>query len=372
MNSVKNITLILSSLVFISCRNSSGHTDTEKINSIIKKTAQTKSYDANGSIVKDETLKDDGFYQKGLTPKYTRDDKTQIVTDHVTGLEWEDTLEVASEIKQWLNPEIRHQCSSEMFRYDPQCPKEGCDICFDTSGDTATTYCSSLELNGGGWRLPTAEELFFIVDKSKTNPSINSIFKNTKSNAWYYTSTLPYNYFLPVTVDFNEGYSVIDFPKLSAFKASTRCVRGDNLTSLNREFIRNTQGLVQETKTKLEWQDNYDDNGETIKKANWEDAIGYCEFLELNGTNWRLPNIHELYTILDEKGELHQDFIFREGYAWWSSTTYGGSIGGVLSGDNKGLNTRAWVSYGGKRAFYYSSGASKNREQSVRCVRDTH
>jgi len=370
MNRIKNITLILSSLVFISCVERSSHIDIKKINSIIKKTAQTKSYDANGSIVKDETLQDDGFYQKGLTPKYTRDDKTQIVTDHVTGLEWEDTLSVSSETKTWLNKEITQKCRDGYG--NPMCPEEGCDICFDTSGDTATTYCSSLELNGGGWRLPTAEELFFIVDKSKTNPSINSIFKNINSDKWYYTSTLPYNYFLPVTVDFNEGYSVIDFPKLSAFKASTRCVRGDNPSSLNREFIRNMQGVVREKKTKLEWQDNYDGNGGTVKKTNWEDAIEYCESLELNGTNWRLPNIHELYTLLDEKGELHQDFIFREGYEWWSSTTYGGSVGGVLPSGKQELNTLAWVSWGGKRVPYSSSGASKSRIVSVRCVRDTH
>ncbi len=368
MNSVKNITLILSSLAFISCVDSSGHTDTEKISSIIKKTAQTKSYDTNGSIVKDNTLKDDGYYQKGIEPNYTRDNHTQIVTDHVTGLEWEDTLSVSSETKTWLNKEITQKCRDEYE--NPKCPDEGCDICSDTSGDTAITYCSSLDLDGGGWRLPTAEELFFIVDKSKTSPSINPIFKNINHNRWYYTSTISQNHFLPVTVDFNEGYSVIDFPKLSAFKANVRCVRGDNPNSLNREFTRNIQGLVEEKKTKLEWQDNYDDNGETIKKANWKGAIEYCESLELNGTNWRLPNIHELYTILDEKGDLHQDFIFRGKYTWWSSTTYRGSIGGVLPSDNKGLNTIAWVRWGGKHAPYYSSGESKNREQSVRCVRD--
>jgi hypothetical protein len=368
MNKIKNMTLILSSLVLISCGDSSSHTNTEKISSIIKKTSQTKSYDTDGEIVNDNTLKDDGFYQKGIDPNYTRDDNTQIVTDHVTGLEWEDTLSVSSETKTWLNKEVTQKCRDGYG--NPMCPDEGCDICSDISGDTATTYCSALELSGGGWRLPTAEELFFIVDKSKTKPSINSIFKNTNSNAWYYTSTFSQNYFLPLTVDFNEGYSVIDFPKLSPFRASTRCVRGDNPSSLNREFIRNSQGLVQETKTKLEWQDNYDDNGETIKKANWKDAIEYCEFLELNGTNWRLPNIHELYTILDEKGELHQDFIFRDDYAWWSSTTYGGNMGGVFLIDNAGLNTIAWVGHGGKRVPYYSSGASKNREQSVRCVRD--
>lgn len=46
----------------------------------LKKTGQTVSYYAN----------DDGDYQKGITPSYSRDDAKEVVTDNVTGLMWQD------------------------------------------------------------------------------------------------------------------------------------------------------------------------------------------------------------------------------------------------------------------------------------------
>jgi len=62
----------------------------------VKKTGQTKSYDTDGNEVTDGSIKDDGYYQKGVTPSYTRDDTTEIVTDHITGLQWQDNNDTSS------------------------------------------------------------------------------------------------------------------------------------------------------------------------------------------------------------------------------------------------------------------------------------
>ena len=51
-----------------------------------KKTGQVVSYDKDGDI--NDSIKDDGYYQSGVTPRYSRDDTTEIVTDYVTGLQW--------------------------------------------------------------------------------------------------------------------------------------------------------------------------------------------------------------------------------------------------------------------------------------------
>src|SRR5205823_1770356 len=54
----------------------------------------------------------------------------------------------------------------------------------------ATAYCSSLSLNGAGWRVPTIGELQTIVDES-TNPSIDgATFPMTPSEYFWSSSVV--------------------------------------------------------------------------------------------------------------------------------------------------------------------------------------
>ena len=48
-------------------------------------------------------------------------------------------------------------------------------------------------------------------------------------------------------------------------------------------FTRNIGGVVTDSRTNLEWQDDYSDNGNSIKRATWQSAIDYCENLNLDG-----------------------------------------------------------------------------------------
>jgi hypothetical protein len=139
---------------------------------ILKKTGQTKSYAEDGTEVLDNTLKDDGFYQKGADTNYTRDDNNETVTDHLTGLMWQDDPAVASVTKQWVT----------QANYDAQDYN-------NTVGDTATTYCNELVMGGfEDWRLPTVVELQGIVNDERVDPSIDEVFVNS-SNSYYWSST---------------------------------------------------------------------------------------------------------------------------------------------------------------------------------------
>jgi len=64
-------------------------------------------------------------------------------------------------------------------------------------------------------------------------------------------------------------------------------------------FVRDdAKEVVIDTAMNLVWQDNSDTK--TIKKS-WEEAIDYCESLSLGGyDNWYLPNINQLYSIVDK------------------------------------------------------------------------
>ena len=139
----------------------------------VKKTGQTKSYDTLGIEVTDRSLKDDGYYQKGVAPNYTRDDTTQIVTDHTTGLMWQDDTDAKTIMKPWVT-----QANYNAGNYS------------DTSGDTVTTYCANLTLGGySDWRLPTSKELESIVDYGKFFSAMDTTFTNVSPNNLDYRRT---------------------------------------------------------------------------------------------------------------------------------------------------------------------------------------
>jgi len=114
--------------------------------SLLKKTGQTTSYYAG----------DDGYYQTGVTPSYTRDDSKEIVTDNITGLMWQDNSEAKTLLLTWQG---------------------------------AMDYCDGLTLGEyNDWRLPAVEELESIVDYGRSYLVINQAFVNVEDH-WYWSST---------------------------------------------------------------------------------------------------------------------------------------------------------------------------------------
>jgi hypothetical protein len=147
--------------------------------SLLKKTGQTQSYKTY----------DDGYYQAGKTISYTR--SNDIVTDNVTGLMWQDDSNVKNNRKTW---------------------------------NDAKSYCSNLTLGGySDWELPTVKELIFIVDNSKSNPSINSLFQNISSSYYWSSSSFASTSSFAWTVYFSNG-DLGNYDNTSSLYM--RCVRG--------------------------------------------------------------------------------------------------------------------------------------------------
>ena len=177
-----------------------------------KKTLQSQSYDENGALVSNGTLADDGYYQKGVTPLYTS--ASDIVRDEITGLMWQDDADVATLTKPWLTESNYQSCEN-----NTSAPE-----CYDVSGDTASSYCTNLTLDGyTDWRVPTQEELEGIVDYAVSNPAIDTTtFSNTSSKLYWSSLTKDGSPTSAWIVFFQYG-STYDVPKNQL--NYIRCVR---------------------------------------------------------------------------------------------------------------------------------------------------
>jgi hypothetical protein len=179
------------------------------------------------------------------------------------------------------------------------------------------------------WRLPTIKELSSIVHKNNTNSTINTgYFPNIKP-ALYWSSTFhayhtddvwQVHFFYGYAAGAGEGHNKSN----SHF---VRAVRGEWITGNFEE----SDDTVTDHTTGLMWQklEVTDDDG-NVRTMTWEEALEYCETLELSGYgDWRLPNINELQSIVDyEEGfpaidrNIFQEIPSDSDSIYWSSTTY--------------------------------------------------
>lgn len=258
-----------------------------RIRSILQ-TGQTKSYDADGNVVTDGSIKDDGYYQAGDPRSYSRDDLTNIVTDETTGLMWQDDSNATIATKKW---------------------------------GVAKGYCQDITIWGySDWRLPTIKELTTIVDYERSVPAIDPVFANVVSLD-YLSSTTDSNGATDNVwlISFDDG--VYHKHEYTSWVGHIRCVRGDSLpeSSFSRD---NTKKIVTDNTTGLMWQD--DAETASVTKT-WVNAINYCESLILGDySDWRLPNINELRSIVDyNEYDPAIDTVFQNVQSdyYWSSTT---------------------------------------------------
>ncbi|MCF6204502.1 MAG: DUF1566 domain-containing protein [Methylococcaceae bacterium] len=121
-------------------------------------------------------------------------------------------------------------------------------------------------------------------------------------------------------------------------KYNIRCVRESKEntdTPKPADFTRN-DGVVTDNNTGFQWQDDYSDNNGVIKKASWMEAIDYCNSLSLNGEGWRLPNMNEVLSLVDDTKympstndifqnikniTLHNDTTTSDSLEYWTSST---------------------------------------------------
>ena len=151
------------------------------LSSTLKKTGQTIVY----------TNYDDGWYKIGVTPSYTRN-ADETVTDHITGLMWQDDAAAKTWKGNWSAADVRCR------------------------GLTLGTYAD--------WRVPTLEELQGIVVNGAWNPSMDTgAFINYSTSTHYWSSTVYAGYTdYAWSVSFANGYMHY-YDKATSYYV--RCVR---------------------------------------------------------------------------------------------------------------------------------------------------
>jgi hypothetical protein len=214
--------------------------------------------------------------------------------------------------------------------------------------------CNTLTFGGySDWRLPSRIELESIVDYGRFSPSINPLFSvvgdQYYQGDWYWCGSplarVPDHAFF---VDFYRGGTGSGPKDMYLY---VKCVRGETLASSS--IVDNMNWTLTDVTTGLTWQK------EEGAATNWEGALSYCETLELaEHTDWRLPNIRELQSIVDESvyWPALDPLFYSNSHRLYSSTT-------MVSQPDRAFHLN--LSHDGQ-----SSGWSKNEWPAfVRCVR---
>lgn len=102
-----------------------------------------------------------------------------------------------------------------------------------------------------------------------------------------------------------------------------------------RNYTDNRNGTVYDTMLNLIWQNNYSDNkgyasNGTVPSLNHSTAVAYCSDINLAGlTNWRLPSMRELSSLIDYSIEYPGPFIDPvfittsiDGGMYWTGTIF--------------------------------------------------
>jgi hypothetical protein len=219
----------------------------------------------------------------------------------------------------------------------------------------AERYCQNLELDGeSDWRLPTSKELWYLGDRSKSDPALNGEFRNSGTTSYWSSQKVNYSGYGENNwgTRFSDG---ADIWEKRTENHLTRCVRGVSHYE-DIQFQRDSsRAVVKDMTNGLEWQDG----GETVRR-NWSGAKEYCRDLNFGGkSDWRLPTVEELYSITDQRKSsspfVSREFQNMESNWFWSKTDC-----------NKYSSASLVVD------FSYGSGSWTHRSdyRSVVCVRD--
>jgi hypothetical protein len=218
------------------------------------------------------------------------------------------------------------------------------------SWDEARSYCACLTLGGyDDWQVPSRVELVSIVDFTRQDPALDPVaFPDTPFEWFWSSSTVAGEDGLAWYVAFWDGNT---HSSTTDSSYRVRCVR--HAEGSGGHFVVASDGTVADARTGLSWQRAASD-----AQLSWTEAQTYCSTLPLAGGGFRLPNMKELQSLVDEGASDpaidEASFPNTPSEGFWAATPLSGTP------------TAAWF-------VSFSSGISYNslieRTYRARCVR---
>ena len=183
----------------------------------------------------------------------------------------------------------------------------------------AYNYCENLTYGGySDWRMPTIKEFDTILDLGKRTGADPNYFSNPAGTFWVDNKNETADKLWYIYLQTVKSWPV-SYNNNTNYKYDVRCVRGTELTEPTSEsFSSDTTGVVKDTDTGLYW-------STPGSRVNWKDAFEQCENSTTGGyTDWRLPNINELSSLLNYSKTSGREFSYLPGISsgveFWSST----------------------------------------------------
>jgi len=185
----------------------------------------------------------------------------------------------------------------------------------DTNGNEARSWVQNLNLDGGGWRMPTLDELQDLYEKGAGNRNMTPLFKTTGwfvlsgetkslSDVWYFSFGFGSRYWGNRADSSNSrAFAVrfqsdgLDNEKLGGKDKPKHTQSPSHISEIKRDgnYIGYANGIVKDTRTGLEWK-----VGPSLR-TNWDRARSWVQNLNLDGGGWRMPTLDELQDLY-EKG----------------------------------------------------------------------
>jgi hypothetical protein len=241
----------------------------------------------------------------------------------------------------------------------------------DFSGSPDKYNCAEYIGSYSDWRLPNMREIESLMDFGVSDSArwLNSNgFMNVKSNSYWvstsyaasktyawmvnlmngtttYSSKNGYYYILPVRSSTSEkSYNMQKTGQASSYAVGDDGFMQEGLEWPTTRFTDNGDGTVTDTLTGLMWlkdggciKNNWSSALKTIAGLNNHTGGIFCIGYAADHTDWRLPNVKELdslvnYGVSDQAGWLNSQGVTNvKYYSYWSSTT------------SKMSGTQAWM-----------------------------
>jgi len=342
----------------------------------LPQTGQTTCADASGNVIACTGTEQDGDLQEGVawpSPRFTNNNDGTI-TDNLTGLMWTQNANAPG----------------------PAVCNPGATYTWQDALDYAACLNTNNYLGYNDWRLPNRKEMRSLINFGQSSSASwlntqgfsnmqgsywsSSTFAETPQDAWITDVNWDFAYFEIKTSDY-YAWPVRALSTVISQTGQTTCYDAsgnviactgtgqdgalqEGVAWPNPRFTNHNDGTITDNLTGLMWTQNANAPGPAGCNPGatytWQGALDYAACLNTNNylghSDWRLPNVNELESLVNIGQSNPINWLNTEGFSnvelfYWSSSTFAGTTedayfivisDGSLTIDIKSNSNYAW------------------------------